>query len=92
MALEYELILTAEHFPQLLESLRLHRVALDNAPSANRDREIMDDLIQRTELLQKVAEARQQLHTRQAAYDDFISSAPAAPAMNKAKPIRNPFQ
>ena len=54
---EYSLILNSHHINPLLEALRLHRVAIDNSPSSERERAIMADLYKRADLLAAVVDA-----------------------------------
>ena len=68
---EYELILNAKHMAPLLESLRLHRVAMNNAPSSQAEREIMADLYRRAELLNAVVDAGDNLTAAQDAYNHY---------------------
>ena len=68
---EYSLILNSHHINPLLESLRLHRVAVDNAPSSERERAIMADLYKRADLLAAVVDAGDDLTAAQEAYNHY---------------------
>ena len=71
---EYELVLNAEHMPQLLDSLRVHQVSIENAPgTTEQEKEIMRDLVKRAELLNAVVEAGDKLDEAQETYTRYCN-------------------
>lgn len=87
---EYSLILNDYHFTPLLEALRLHQVAVTNAPSTEQERRLIADLVRRAELLQTCAEAGANLRDAQEAYSEYCAEGDAptvSPVKVRTRPI-----
>ena len=70
---EYSLILNDYHFAPLLESLRLHQVAVENSHSTEQEKGLIADLVRRAELLQACARAGANLAEAQDAYNHYCT-------------------
>ena len=70
---EYELIVNQHHMAELLEALRGHYIAAENAPGTSEQvKGICADLLRRAELLDAIVEAGDDLREAQEAYDHYI--------------------
>ena len=70
---EYGLIVNQHHMPELLEALRGHYIAAENAPGTSEQvKGICADLLRRAELLDAVVEAGDDLREAQEAYDHYL--------------------
>jgi len=88
---EYGLIVNQHHMTELLEALRGHYVAAENAPGTSEQvKGICADLLRRAELLDAVITAGDDLREAQEAYDHYIQygDAPStAPVKVLSRPI-----
>ena len=88
---EFELIVNAHHMPELLEALRGHQICVENAASASEEtKAICADLVRRTELLEAVVEAGDDLREAQEAYDHYIQYGDA-PTVAPVKVVERPL-
>ena len=70
---EYSLILNMHHMGELLEALRDHQIATENAPGHEQEKAICADLCRRAELLSQVVQAGDNLREAEAVYNKYCS-------------------
>lgn len=89
---EYSLIVNMHHMGELLEALRDHQVATENAPGHEQEKAIVADLCRRAELLSQVVQAGANLAEAQAAYDYYCEHGTGdAPTAGTVKVMERPI-